>query len=390
MYKYSDLTDRYKTVINSWNSQGNFNIPTNNNSNLEYVYENHKRIFKHILTFIQPNNTPYVLSTKIGYIILLALILRETGHIDESNTYEKIYKKMKKDMLKQEMTQEMTPKQKQNWVSHQELFTKIKRLKITSDNTLTKHYEYLMLALVYYQPPLRADYHDMKKIVSLKDISSDALNYILKTKKGYEYIIQNDKVSKSWDTSYIQILDKKLVTILDNSFITFPRSYLFTQIRDTNIPMNTREYNKRLKGLINGKCLSMSILRASYISWFYKNNVSIMSREKLAKQMRHSRQRAELTYNKLDVNDNGTSKKVKIMRKDNDDKFDVKEWSKKYQKENKDKFKEASKRHYHANKYEISRKKILKHLNTNTSAKPRKKTIQTYDIKFDNDAKLWL
>ena len=182
------------------------------------------------------------------------------------------------------------------------------------------------------------------------------------------------------------------MTILNNSFIAFPRKYLFTQIRNTNNVMNSREYGRHLKGIYKDKNLSISILRASYISWFYKNNVDILSREQLAKQMRHSRHTAELLYCKIDTNacitNTDVNTTVKIV-KNNGHTFDIKTWSRNYQKENKDKFNNASKKYYHDNKFVISRKKVLKHLNKKSSAIPRKKSLQIYGLKFNETRKFW-
>ena len=55
-------------------------------------------------------------------------------------------------------------------------------------------------------------------------------------------------------------------------------------------------------------------MRSSYINWFYENNKSLASKEKLSNQMRHSVMTAQKNYYKIIHDDNKEDNKIEIKK----------------------------------------------------------------------------
>ena len=87
------------------------------------------------------------------------------------------------------------------------------------------------------------------------------------------------------ELSVIKIENKRLCEILNESFIKYPRTYLF-EINEKQITQNTL-LNWLIK-ITNVNEINVDMMRSSYINYFYDTNKTIKDKEQLANQMRHS------------------------------------------------------------------------------------------------------
>ena len=94
--------------------------------------------------------------------------------------------------------------------------------------TLTGHYQYLLLAMLTYHPPVRTDFYTTASFIRTKIENDKIHNFIRIDRKGkikVQYIINNDKVSKTKvynmnkDLSTIPIIDQNLADLINNSYI---------------------------------------------------------------------------------------------------------------------------------------------------------------------------
>lgn len=200
------------------------------------------------------------------------------------------------DVQKQEKKGELTNNEKENWKTQEELLEIMNGIKI---NDITDYNRFLLLAMTLFQPPLRkAFYTDLKFLFNKKN-NDGKYNYLLlqkKPKKSY-YIVNNDKVSKyekfnDENSMYIEIINPDLVQLLWNSYNQKKRDYIFESsggkpysINSISIILLERPFN-----------LNFNILRSSYVSKFYKDNIYPQEREELARKMRHSPNVAALSY----------------------------------------------------------------------------------------------
>jgi hypothetical protein len=125
--------------------------------------------------------------------------------------------------------------------------------------------------------------------------------YLNKEKNEVAFVIQHDKVSNTVvyrtysHLNYIQIENKELVKLLFQSYEQYKRKYLF-EVNGHAISSNT--LLSYLRSVTNVEKINIDMMRASYITDYYEKNKSYNSRNKLAKQMRHSPATAMLSYHK--------------------------------------------------------------------------------------------
>ena len=199
---------------------------------------------------------------------------------------------------------QLDEKEQENY-RDQDFFMKILNDIEPSKLSKTEHFKYLLLALMVWQPTLRTNYyHTAIFIDSLAKVKDNNENYIFLDKEANKaaYIVQKDKVSNT--TIYriyshlnnIEISDSKLKTLLFNSFQQYPRKYLF-EINEHPVTSNT--ILNYLRSITRVDKINVDIMRSSYITNYYKNNLSYRSRDLLAKKMRHSVNTAIVSYNKI-------------------------------------------------------------------------------------------
>ena len=166
-----------------------------------------------------------------------------------------------------------------------------------------KHYEYLLLSLLILQPPVRNNFYISASFIFDLSKVEDNKNYVYLNKEKNEaaYVIQHDKVSNTVvyrtysHLNYIQIENKELVKLLFQSYELYKRKYLF-EVNGHAISSNT--LLSYLRSVTNVEKINIDMMRASYITDYYEKNKSYNSRNKLAKQMRHSPATAMLSYHK--------------------------------------------------------------------------------------------
>jgi hypothetical protein len=347
------------------------------------VIKDHKQIKQKHETIYNYINEKYDnLNTKKGHIQALAkalyiLNLRSTDklykkYMDIASTIDKEYQQIQKE-------NKMTDKQKDNYVNMNELKTILKNIEPNKNKSLIDNKKYLSLALHVLNPPLRLDY-DMI-ITDNKDDINKNNNYLFDNGDGiYNFIINKDKISSKLGSDIIPI-NKELNIIINESLDLYPRNKLFD---------NKREITNLLKSI--DIRLNNRSLRSAYIIWFYNNNKnSIKDKEELARKMRHSINIAQTAYNKIiDDDDYDEEEDEKENIEDNKKYFNLKEYMKKWQSDNKEKTRNNSQKYYENNKEKVLRNKILNNLNKygNTN-KPSQKSIDKYNLVYNEDTNKW-
>lgn len=187
--------------------------------------------------------------------------------------------------------------------------------------TRQKHYEYLILALLTLQPPIRTSFYISAKITNtLKNLSSSE-NYIYIKNDQAFYIVNKDKVSNTKkynskaELNYIDITDKRLIQILNNSILKFNREYLFESNQKGTIKQET--LLKYLRNITNLKAINIDMMRAIYITNFYKDNKTYKAREELSLKMRHSVPTAMKNYLKINNTLNDENEELKQVKDEN-------------------------------------------------------------------------
>ena len=251
------------------------------------------------------NNKNWAETTKEAIFFMVAKYLKASNDPRYGKMYsQKGYEYMMENR-KKENENKQDPKEIENYRSHDFLLNVLDNIKPENLTTKKANLQYLLLNLLVLQPPLRPDYYLTTKFIFTEKENDNKNNFIWITKRGkvkVNYIVNQDKVSKTKiynmnkKLSIISIENDKLVKLINESYKKYPRNYLL-EIDDK--PITHATFLEWLRKITDVKLINNDILRSSYINWFYDNNKTMGSREKLALQMRHSVLTAQKNYRKV-------------------------------------------------------------------------------------------
>lgn len=235
-----------------------------------------------------------------GTLSVIAYTLKkyfdEVGEKTKSDYWGEKGSDLAQKVYKQELKSELTGNEKENWKNQKEIMDIMNNIKIQN---MTDYNRFLLLAMTTFQPPLRkAFYTNLKFMTSSKqDNGKDNYLYLQKSPSKCYYIVNNDKVSKyekfkKDESMVIEINNPDLCKLLNNSYAQEKRKYVFETEEGTPYSINSIS----IVLLERPFKLNFNILRSSYVSNFYANNPYPKERKELADKMRHSHERAELSY----------------------------------------------------------------------------------------------
>lgn len=232
------------------------------------------------------------------------------------------------------------------------------------------HLKQLLLSFVILQPPMRTSYYTSSIFINnLKDDNQkDNYIYIDNDNQKAFMIVNTDKVSQHKlykdhkEHAIIPIMNPKLSDYIIQSYKDHPRTYLFENLQ-TKQPYSDNALLNRLREITRLPTINFQMMRSNYITWEHTINKSYKEKEKLAKQMRHSVATASINYFKDLEN-------IKEIQKDKEDV--VVDTANNNLILN---FNKAKK----DNLYKYNVKK----------AKPTEKTLKKFDIKYNEESKLY-
>jgi len=262
--------------------------------------------YKRSLHKIISQNEKWKDTSKEALYFMIARYLHNFGN----KRYSKLYSQYGHDLTLKNQDDEAKNKQDDNEIENyrpHDYFVKIINETNADDlQTIKSHYEYLLLCLLTLQPPLRTSFYTSTKIITKKGENDNENNYVYITRRGklnVYYIVNKDKASnyKMYNIdkklSKIKIQDDILAKIIYDSFVKYPRTYLF-EINGKPITQHTLlGYLRKITKVDN---INIDMMRSSYINWFYENNKNLYEKDKLSKQMRHSVLTAMKNYYKDD------------------------------------------------------------------------------------------
>ena len=372
-----DLSKTQNDIINGWINQ--LNIKNASTDDFEWVFKNHKRINNHIM------KSDYSLGTKRNYINLLYVILRDLGHDKLYKTYEKLFKTLTTMQNKEEEKNCLSDKEIKNYITHDELKMKIDELEPYKNDSKKDNYMHLFLSLYYYQPPLRNNYIDMviKKGDPNKYINEDDdINYMVLYNGKWHSVINKDKVSNIYGSLIIPIIRDELNDIISDSLKKFKRDILF----EGYDPINWRKHIA--PSIFKPKSVSIDILRSSYINWFYEQKPSLGAKKELASMMRHSKDTAERSYCKVDID---KRKHYRAFNEKTQPKTQPKTSNTEAQPKTQSKTSntDAQARYFNNNREKVLRNKILRNINNGTTKTIKQETLDKYDITYDKENNIY-
>jgi len=193
--------------------------------------------------------------------------------------------------------QKLTDKQRENWVSYEQLiklteklFDEIKKDEILKKEKLTRvEYttlqDYILLR-TYLVFSWRNDFAEMKILKSEKE--DDNKNNFLLLKKGIpdKFILNQYKTDSKYGKKSVKI-PSSLAKVI-KKFLKFNKSGYFLTLQDGIRPINSNGITKALNRLFEkhlGKTIGSSLLRHIVISHFRKNDPTIKEMEEKQKEI---------------------------------------------------------------------------------------------------------
>ena len=381
-----------KTKNNDWSKHHEnlysmlYNYMNKNFKNInEYSFINENK--RQLLSIIE-KNTNWGASSKESLFFMIARFLM----IDNPNDkYVKLYQEAGFKLLQENRAKEnenqQDEKEIENYKPHNYFIDILNSVNVDDIKTKIGHYQYLLLALLTYQPPLRTNFYVSAKIIRSMKENDKTNNFILITRKGsikIFYIVNDDKVSKTKiyamnkNLSYIKLEDNNLIKLINDSYEKYTREYLFEV---NNKPISQTTYLNWLRKITEVSQINNDIMRSSYVNWFYEHNKKLSDREKLAFQMRHSVLTSQRNYLKVfEPEDN--KEKPEIIQTTEELKKEIDKLKEQLNKCQSDKAIDES-------KFNKNRRDVIYKINKK-NVKPREETLKKYNIVYDDNKKLYV
>lgn len=280
----------------------NFVVTKIPQANKDTYIDKYKR---QLLGLIQ-NNPNWKDSSKEGLLFMISRYLFNKGDRYQKTYAEEGFKYMQKTRANEDLNQ-LDEKEKDNLKDHEYFISILEKLE-KEQHTLEGHFKFLLLSLLVKQPPLRTSFYITAKFIRSKAENDHKSNFILINRRGkitVKYIVNQDKASNyklynmNKNLSMIDIIDDSLANLINDSYIKYPRTYLF-EIKSKPITQST--FLRWLRSVSEIPLVNVDMMRSSYITWFYSKNFNFASRDKLSKIMRHSVTTAQRNYNKVTDN----------------------------------------------------------------------------------------
>ena len=179
------------------------------------------------------------------------------------------------------------------------------------------HFKMLILSIYTLTPPLRCDLMDTKILTDLNEMD-ETIDYVYipdDTNSSVQYIFNKKYKGKDpirYTVGYDDDSNKRLTKILKDSNKYYKREYLLPTSSNYNVKGSLDNIKNHLKYLIKDHILGVNILRSSYITWRFKNNVSYNDMKDDALKMRSSVNIQLQDYRKINIEPNTNEYEVKI------------------------------------------------------------------------------
>ena len=244
----------------------------NGEGNIEWFNEEPEKILKYL-----EEKNDQTKKTNLSALFIL------TGKLEYQSVMNSVMKKVN-DNYKNQTKNE---KQKENWISIDEIKDKYKALSVDANLMLNKKkilnenvmMEFLLMSFLsgVIMPPRRSlDYSEMK----IRSFDTKTDNYY----KGNKFYFNKYKTVKTYGIQSLEIpkelnnVLKKWIRINENDYMVYSSNN-----KKLSCPQITRILNK-----VFGKNISTSMLRHIYLTNVYKDVPQINKMENLANEMGHS------------------------------------------------------------------------------------------------------
>lgn len=167
--------------------------------------------------------------------------------------------------------------------------------------------DFVMVSLYVLQPPVRADYANMRWFIADEFVPDDiAENYcVLQTNP--RFVFQQYKTVHSHGVVTVPICDELHQILIDWCYVN-DSDYLlarYVKSMDKLVPMKENTLTKRMGAIFvrhGGKPVNLGTFRHSFVSYHSKHDQDLHRKQKHAEQMMHTPAVADLYYRRMVYN----------------------------------------------------------------------------------------
>ena len=301
-----DVSDKtMKMYLSTLNALANVvGVKLDDDDTGEWIEKNYSKLMEHI----DGLKSKHTRKNKIAVLMVFAQTYNLKDKIvkDLTERMDKLAQEVKSDYE----SNEMTDKQKENWLTMEELDKKIAELKadipktkLAGFNDYNKVIKYLILS-IYKFIPLRNDIVDVKIVQGTppKTTPDDNVNYIYIPKTTAASLVLNSyKTKEVYKQKVIKLpyeITSDLRKYLPLIHSVSPNEWFVVGKRDQDKPMTRNAFTKYLNKVF-GKNISTSMIRHTIVSSVYKvDKDEYKQKQELADKMGHSVNEASLVYAK--------------------------------------------------------------------------------------------
>lgn len=278
---------------------------------------NYFKDFSSVKEYIERYKSTASQKNMVTSILVSIKAYKEMFSDDIIKLYGDYHKQLSKKQEEQYLDNDKTERETANWISRNDIFEKIKKLKeslvsfeknnLKTRRDLDKFQQYLVLNLYTLLPPLRNDYV-MVKVINDPDIEKNEklidikFNYInLNTKN---LLLCSYKTDKFYGIKKIEIPEELLYIIIKweefkKEFLKTKLNHDFLLLNTTNCtPMKHNTLTKYLNKIFHPKKVSSTLLRKIYLSEKYPVDITYREQLKDSYVMGHSIGTQKMIYSK--------------------------------------------------------------------------------------------
>ena len=253
------------------------------------------------------NNSTWAIGSREKMFFMVSRVYGEDGDKETAKHFRQLGWNLKEENEMNEENNQLDEKENKSYRDHTVFLNMLESHKFSDYETIDQHYQYLLLYILVHQPPLRTDFYSTARLTTDGGENDGKSNYVYVVRKrgeyGGKYIVNKDKVSttRSYESrpelSYIPLV-ANVAKELYESLVKYPRTYLFENPR-THKPTTAPTLLNYLKRITGIEGLTFNLMRASFVTFYYKNNHTLREKTVLSTSMRHSVTTASRNYNKI-------------------------------------------------------------------------------------------
>ena len=268
---------------------------------LSFIIDFHRLLTIELFEYYskKPNTSLRTLEGRFVAICRIFYIAYDTKQYELYNKYSDILLDLNAEHKMDETDQKLNPIEEKSFVPFEIVMETQQKLEneFTSNKSYKSNQDLLLISL-YSLIPVMRDELKLLEFTNTKQNEGDFIYF-----NGTNIILNLNNTKKKHDGMDINLSKDAphLADIIETSYKSFPRQYVFTNYDDINKKAEVQNLSRRIIKIFNftGKNVGVNSLRSSYATYQDKDRMTVKQKEVLAKKMRTSRKYLDLNYIKI-------------------------------------------------------------------------------------------